>query len=84
MDELIERVEKVEHERDRYRQLYLDTLERCRMLERGLLGQKAERLPPNEAQLALQVLGQVLEARDAEPEISEPADATNGIMKATI
>ena len=33
MDELIERVEKVEHERDRYRQLYLDTLERCRMLE---------------------------------------------------
>lgn len=67
-----ERIEKVEQERDRYRKLYLEALERCRMLERGLIGQKSERLPANESQLALQVLGELLDARNAptqEPEI---------------
>lgn len=45
-----------EEARDEYHKLYLETLERCRKLERGLLGQKAERLPENEQQLTLAIL----------------------------
>lgn len=46
-----------ERERDEYHRLYLELLERARKLELGLRGQSAERLPPNEAQLSLEVLG---------------------------
>ena len=70
VDDLLRRVNKLEQEqqrvvdelhaaeeaRDEYHQLYLDMLERCRKLERGLLGQKAERLPDNEQQLTLSIL----------------------------
>ena len=49
--ETLERaVAKVEVERDQYRQLYLDMMERCRKLERGLVGPSSERLPKDEAQ----------------------------------
>ena len=71
------RIEKVEQERDRYRQLYLEMLERCRMLEKGLLGQKAEKLSPNEAQLTMQVLGGLLQATtedDDQPASAESED----------
>jgi transposase len=58
--------EKLESERDRYRTLYLATLEQCKKLERGILvGRKAERLSPNEAQLTLQLLGTLLAEREA-------------------
>jgi transposase len=56
-------LESTEHERDEYRSLYLETLERCRKLERGLFASKSERLPENEAQLSLGVLSMVLNER---------------------
>jgi hypothetical protein len=45
-----------EDARDQYHNLYLEMLERCRKLERGLIGQKAERLPDNEQQFTLSIL----------------------------
>lgn len=51
---------QVERARDDYRALYQQMLERCRKLERGILGQKAERLPASESQLSLEVLASVL------------------------
>jgi transposase len=60
---LAERVAKLEGERDRYRKLYLETLERCRMLELGLHGQKTERLTHDESQLSLLVLAALLAAQ---------------------
>lgn len=65
-------------ERDGYRELYHEMLERCRKLERGLLAQqKSERLPkPNEDQLAFGVLSMALEDREAdEPVRREEARA---------
>lgn len=70
VDDLLRRVNKLEQEqqrvvdelhaaeeaRDEYHKLYLEMLERCRKLERGLLGQKAERLPENEQQLTLSIM----------------------------
>ena len=47
---------KLEEERDRYRQLYQQMLEKARKLELGLLGQKSERLPSSDTQLSLHVL----------------------------
>jgi transposase len=52
-----------EKERDQYRALYLETMERCRKLERGLLAPKSERLPEDGAQLSLGVLSMVLSER---------------------
>ncbi len=60
-------VERVEGERDKYRKCYEDLLEAYRKLEKGLLGQKAERLPKDEAQLTLDILGTLLgKAQSAE------------------
>jgi transposase len=44
-------------ERDEYRKLVLHLREENERLRRGLLGQKAERLPKNDAQLSLLMLG---------------------------
>jgi transposase len=74
IDALVQRLDLLEQEqrrlhdsldtvakaRDDYRALYEQTLERCRKLERGILGQKAERLPASESQLSLDVLSSVL------------------------
>lgn len=57
--------ERLAREREQYRELYLKVLEQCRKLERGILGQKRERLSPVEAQLSIAVLGQVLGDRAA-------------------
>ena len=48
---------KVEGERDEYRKLVMLLKEQVERLRRGLLGQKAERLPRNDAQLSLAILG---------------------------
>lgn len=61
-----------EKARDQYHQLYLETLERCRKLERGLVGQKSERTPHDDAQLSLGMLGLLLNKDDAPP--SEPSE----------
>lgn len=55
-----------EEARDEYHKLYLETLERCRKLERGILGQKTERLPENEQQLTLAILQTALGPRTAD------------------
>jgi transposase len=60
---LEKRVAVAESERDEYRALYLQTMERCRKLELGLLGQKSEKLRGNDAQLSLDVLSLVLGER---------------------
>jgi transposase len=47
---------KVSAERDEYRKLVMHLREEVERLRRGLLGQKAERLPKNDAQLSLAIL----------------------------
>ena len=63
--ELGAKVSKLEEEREHYRKLYQQMLEKAKKLERGLLGQKAERLPPCSAQLSLQLLAGLLGEREA-------------------
>lgn len=52
-----------QRERDEYRALYIETMERCRKLELGLLASKSEHLPDNGAQLSLDVLSLILDDR---------------------
>ena len=73
---------KLEEERDRYRQLYQQMLEKARKLELGLLGQKSERLPSSDTQLSLHVLAGLLGEQDmtldddaADAVVSEPEEA---------
>jgi transposase len=63
-------VEQLTAERDRYHALYLEMLERCEKLARGLLGRKAERFPSDEAQLTLGLLGLVLRGADGAQSLS--------------
>jgi transposase len=72
--EIVQRLDELEHrfataerereaaarERDEYRALYLETMERCRKLELGILASKSERLPDGGGQLSLDVLSMVL------------------------
>jgi transposase len=62
-------VEKLSNERERFRTLYFEMLEKAKKLEHGLLaGQRSERLrEANEAQLTLQLLAALL------PEATAPA-----------
>jgi len=53
-------VATIAQERDEYRKLVLHLREENERLKRGLLGQKAERLPKNDAQLSLLMLGLAL------------------------
>ena len=69
------RLTELEAEREQYRRLYLETLERCALLERGIVaGKKAERFTSEGSQLTLQVLGQVLgtQSPEAAPEEAAP------------
>jgi transposase len=63
LDELEKRFATAEHERDEYKRLYLETMERCRKLELGLLSSKSEHLPKDDSQLSLDVLTMVLDER---------------------
>ncbi len=85
---LIRRLEEVEKkqaalqaERDHYRALYLEMLERCRKLEKGLVGPKSERLSGDESQLTIGVLETLLSERDL-AEIDELAKANEQEVKA--
>jgi hypothetical protein len=51
---------KLERERDEYKKLNALLQEQVERLKRGLLGQKAERLPKNDAQLSLTILNLAL------------------------
>jgi transposase len=80
LNEAEERSAKLERERDEYKKLALLLQEQVERLKLGLLGQKAERLPKNDAQLSLAILNLAL-GNDAlatppaepEPEQSVPA-----------
>ena len=63
--------EQLIEERDQYRELYLKTLEQCRKLELGILGQKSERIVGDEAQLTMAVLATLLGKHDAAPPVVE-------------
>lgn len=63
LDELEKRVATAEREREEYRALYLQTMERCRKLELGLLSSKSEHLPDSGSQLSLDVLAMMLDDR---------------------
>ncbi|MCY1065037.1 hypothetical protein OV090_09715 [Nannocystis sp. RBIL2] len=78
-------VEQLSAERDHYRKLYLETLEKCAMLERGILvGKKAERFEDETPQLALDVLDMLLgqgetdQADAPAPDMTEEADPVQG------
>jgi predicted phage gp36 major capsid-like protein len=58
----------IAEERDEYRKLVLHLREENERLKRGLLGQKAERLPKNDAQLSLSMLGLALDSEAKAPE----------------
>jgi transposase len=64
LEELEKRFATAERERDEYRALYLETMERCRKLERGILASKSEKLPEGDEQLSLGVLAMVLGERE--------------------
>jgi len=61
-------LKKVEGERDEYRKLVLHLKEEVERLRRGLLGQKAERLPQNDAQLSLAMLTLAMAGPGGAPE----------------
>ena len=60
LNEAEERSAKLERERDEYKKLALLLQEQVERLKLGLLGQKAERLPKNDAQLSLAILNLAL------------------------
>lgn len=68
---------KLEDERDHYRKLYQQLLEKARKLELGLLGQKAERMPASDAQLSLQLLASLLGELDELGGDDEESGATS-------
>lgn len=55
-----EQLTQVQGERDEYRKLVLHLREENERLKRGLLGQKAERLPHNDSQLELAILAMAM------------------------
>ena len=55
-----EALQKAQRERDEYKKLYTHLREENERLKRGLLGKKAEKLPQNDAQLSLAILGLML------------------------
>jgi transposase len=57
-------LQKAQHERDEYKKLYTHLREENERLKRGLLGKKAEKLPQNDAQLSLAILGLMLGGSD--------------------
>lgn len=62
-----ERLTQVQSERDEYRKLVLHLREENERLKRGLLGQKAERLPHNDSQLSLAILAMAMNGPSAKP-----------------
>ncbi len=71
-DAVFSLIEKVEHERDEYKKLAALLQEANEKLKRGLVGQSAERLPSNDAQLSLAILRLALGVKDDEAETKPP------------
>lgn len=84
-NELEKKFSLAERERDEYRRLYLEMMERYRKLERGILGSKSEHLPPNESQLTLDVLRTMLDERErSDLESALDAAAAGGDKEITV
>ena len=75
LNETTAQLRKVEEERDEYRKLVLHLKEENERLRRGLLGQKAERLPRNDAQLSLAILGMAMAGANGSSEAEAAAAA---------
>jgi transposase len=83
---LREALSKASSDREQYRALYMQLLERCRLLERGIVvGKKAERYQGDEeAQLSMRLLGMLLGPDEPEASVDESdlddalADALEG------
>jgi transposase len=56
----LDELQNMQRERDEYKKLYTHLREENERLKRGLLGKKAEKLPQNDAQLSLAILGLML------------------------
>jgi len=72
---------KASSDREQYRALYMQMLERCRLLERGIVaGQKAERFSgDDELQLSMQLLGMLLNEEEKQgPSAEDEADFIDG------
>jgi transposase len=68
-------IDKLSVEREQYRKLYMELLERCAMLEKGIIvGKKAERFKGQDAQLTLKMLEMLLEQEDGESAAPGPAE----------
>jgi hypothetical protein len=67
----------IAEERDEYRKLVLHLREENERLKRGLLGQKAERLPKNDAQLSLLMLGLALGGETDAPAPAPPPERSS-------
>ncbi len=64
-EETAQALAEAQAERDAYHELYLQMMERCRKLERGLLGQASERRRvPDGGQMSFDVLSTMLSERD--------------------
>jgi transposase len=75
VEELRQAHEKATSDREQYRALYMQMLERCRTLEQGIIaGKKAERFAgEDESQLSMQLLGMLLAEGEAPAQESEDA-----------
>lgn len=76
MREHADAIEKLTAEREQYKKLYMELLERCKLLEKGIVvGKKAERFTAgHDPQLALQILEMMLAGRDVVEEIEEEVE----------
>ncbi len=75
--ESAEQLTKVTGERDEYRKLVLHLREENERLKRGLLGQKAERLPRNDAQLTMAIIAMAMGGVAAAEADSDAATPTS-------
>jgi transposase len=78
-----EQLAKAQSERDEYRKLNLLLREENERLKRGLLGQKAERLPRNDAQLSLAIMSMAMTSAQAKPDATSPPEDTQLVPEHT-
>ncbi len=79
--QLESQIEWLTTECEEYRSLYLKALEQCRKLELGILGQKAERLEPGDAQLTLSILNALLSKHSTEQNTEQTIDKQSPIER---
>jgi transposase len=82
-DAVVCQFEKVTRERDEYKKLAALLQESNEKLKRGLVGQSAERLPSDDAQLSLAVLRLALGLKDDDSESKPPPAAEQTIPEHT-